>query len=186
MNLYSNNMNLFTELYNASDGVFWKSVFKDFQSNNIPIDLKITESTLSYGDYLIEYKDRDIEHVLSEVQNLLKDTILRARANSYMHDFTSWKNLKKKSTRQAILLEYLIEHGSHLPYKEVLAIYKILLSAITFKLITNEDINMNSKTCKIERIKGVRLNSKNPINIQMNDIPHPDIKSNDGVGYLFK
>ena len=179
-------MNLFTELYNASADTFWKSVFKDFQSDDVPIEITLTDTTLSYGDYLIEYKDRDIDKVLDEVKILLKETILQARSNSDSHDFSSWKKVKKKSSRQAMLIDYLIEYGSHLPYKEVLAIYKILMTAITFKLITHEDIRINPITCKIEKINGVQLTSKQPVNIHMKDIPIPSLKSTMGVDYLFK
>jgi len=179
-------MTIFNELYEASTDTFWKSVFDDFQSGDIPFDITITDTSISSGEHVFDYADKEVSDILEGVKGLLRDTVLGARANSEPYDFSSWKKVKKKSTRQAILLDYLIEYGSHLPYKEVLAIYKLILTAITFKLITHEDIHMNANTCKIDRIKGVELQSKNPINIQMGDVSVPPLKSATGVDYLFK
>lgn len=180
-------MNIFHDLYNESTDLFWKSIFKEFASGDtIPFEISMTDTCISSDTDVVEYKDKDVSEVLSKVKLLFTNTLVKARSASVSHEFSSWKKVKKKSTRQAILLHYLIEHGGHLPYKEILALYKLLVTAITFKLITHEDIVMNGETCKIDRINGVNLQSKNPITIHMGNVPIPPINSASGTVPLFK
>ena len=176
--------NVFDRLYiQCKDDSFWKCTFEQ----NPPFEMVETDEAIRIGNATVP-TDLPDDELLQKVQHLLQNTIMQATSHSERRTFDSWRNVKRKSTRQMMILSYLAEHGRHLSCRDITAIYKLLLTGINLRLIGCNDIEIYPGTCRIKEIRNLNLHSKRPFKMHIKtSVPDPSLKPNASTGgVLFK
>jgi len=169
---------VFLECYHHTDDIFWKNVFEDLAYGKAPYGTYISKDFLccSYSkkefNYKIEKKNPEI--IFKEVYSLLtnrlgllsqKETIIKQQVfsdlgNSINNSRKNWCDIKKKNLRELLIELYVsrMKTKHNLSIKQARYLLSSILIAITFKVITVNDINYDKG--RINSITGIDFTNK--------------------------
>jgi hypothetical protein len=177
---------IFMQVYLLCENVFWKSIFNDIAHGDMPYEIFIDDEYLYAKDITYYYKDKPLKTIETDIINIYNSTIftdneLEQMDSMLYQDFDSWTNIKKKSVKDVLIEKYILLMGKqfNIPMKKLQKIYKLIILAINFKIISNHDIYYNTGTHYIDKIAGIDFSTKTPVSIHINSVVKPScIKHN--------
>lgn len=159
---------------------FWKSIFEDLAYGKAPYGIQIdSKGVLSCmkKDKIFSYsikKDadakkivRDLIDMFQQIKTISEIDKLQERINNIIEtnkkhfSECDWNSIRKKSDKDMLLEQYVIDmkHEYNLTYEQARMLLSIINIAITFKVITNGDVNYSNM--KIHSIDGITFSPGN-------------------------
>lgn len=177
---------IFMQVYLLCENVFWKSIFNDIAHGDMPYEIFIDDEYLYTKDITYYYKDKPLKTLETDIINIYNSTIFSTDEIEQLdallyQEFDSWRTIKKKSVKDVLIEKYILLMGRqfNIPMKKLQKIYKLIILAINFKIISNHDIHYNTGTHYIDKITGIDFSIKTPISIHINSVVKPTFMKQD-------